>query len=218
MKIFLQLSIDHLTIYISVCLSICLSICRDAKLIKELNLTIKYAINTHVHADHITGSGKLKQIFPGLKSGIAAVAGASADVQLKEFDWLTFGSRHVYCLSTPGHTAGCMSFVLDDKSMVFTGDALLIRGCGRTDFQGGSAETLYKAVHTKLFTLPRSTIVYPAHDYKGNTSSSIGEERDLNPRLTKDLAGFIDIMNNLGLAPPKKIDTSLPANFKCGVF
>lgn len=112
-----------------------------------------------------------------------------------------------------------MSYALDDESMVFTGDALLIRGCGRTDFQGGSAQTLYKSVRENLFAkLPASCAVYPAHDYKGCTSSSIGEESALNPRLTKSEAEFVDIMQNLNLPYPKKMDASVPANMVCGVF
>ncbi len=112
---------------------------------------------------------------------------------------------------------GCCSFVLDDCSSVFTGDAVLIRGCGRTDFQGGSADILYDGIHSKIFTLPGTCIVYPAHDYKGHTASSVFEERNLNPRLSKSKDAFIDIMANLNLPYPKKIDASLPANLRCGV-
>ena len=111
-----------------------------------------------------------------------------------------------------------MSFVLDDKSFVFTGDAVLINGCGRTDFQGGSAEQLYRSVHAKIFTLPESTVIYPAHDYKGLTSTSVLKEKNENPRLSKSIEEFVEIMGNLNLPYPKKIDASLPANLKCGVF
>jgi sulfur dioxygenase len=117
--------------------------------------------------------------------------------------------------ATPGHTAGCVSYVFDDK--VFTGDALLIRGCGRTDFQEGSSETLYHAVHSQIFTLPDDTVVYPAHDYKGHRSSTVGEEKRLNPRLSKSKPEFVDIMNKLELSYPKKIDEALPANMVCGI-
>jgi len=118
-----------------------------------------------------------------------------------------------------GHTEGCVSFVADDESFVMTGDALLIKGCGRTDFQGGSAETLYDSVHTQLFSLPESCIVYPAHDYNGRTESSIGSEKSENPRLggNKSKDEFVDIMANLKLAYPKKIDVAVPANMRCGV-
>lgn len=192
---------------------------RDAQLIRDLGLTLKYGLNTHVHADHITGTGKLKELLPGSQSVIAEISTAKADVHVRDYDAITFGSRRVYAVRTPGHTVGCLSFVLDDASAVFTGDALLIRGCGRTDFQGGSAETLYESVHVKLFqALPDSTHVFPAHDYKGQTQSSIGEEKRLNPRLTKSKEEFIEIMNNLNLARPAQIDVAVPANLVCGLY
>jgi sulfur dioxygenase len=130
-----------------------------------------------------------------------------------------FGNRFVSVRATPGHTAGCVSYVADDESFVLTGDALLIQGCGRTDFQGGSAETLYQSVHSQLFTLPPTTIVYPAHDYKNRTSSTIGDEQENNPRLgkSKTKQEFIEIMANLNLDYPKKIDVAVPANLRCGV-
>lgn len=189
---------------------------RDAKLIQELGLTLKFAVNTHLHADHVTGTGKLKELLPGSKSVISAVSGARADVKLADKEEVHFGSRHIKALATPGHTGGCMSFLLDDESMVFTGDTLLIRGCGRTDFQEGSPETLYASVHERLFTLNEACAVYPAHDYKGQTSSTIGEEKVHNPRLSQDLATFKSIMDNLNLSYPKKIDVALPFNERCG--
>jgi sulfur dioxygenase len=191
---------------------------RDAKLITELGLTLVYGVNTHLHADHITGTGKLKALLPGCKSAISAVSGATTDLALNDGDKIAFGSRSITSIATPGHTAGCMCYVLDDNSMVFTGDTLLVRGCGRTDFQGGSAETLYESVHGKLFTLPETCSVYPAHDYRGQTASTIGEEKTHNPRLSKDKDGFVDIMAKLDLSYPKKIDVALPANEKCGIF
>ncbi|KAJ1438131.1 ETHE1, mitochondrial-like protein [Ochromonadaceae sp. CCMP2298] len=191
---------------------------RDEGVVRGLGLTLKYVINTHVHADHITGSGLLKAKFPGCQSALAAAAGAAADVQLLPQQTLVFGTRSLVTLPTPGHTAGCCSFLMDDMSMVFTGDALLVRGCGRTDFQGGSAETLYSSVHSQLLSLPPSTKVQPAHDYSGRTCSTVGEERALNPRLTKTLAQFVDIMQGLNLSRPKKIDEAVPANLNCGLF
>eukprot|EP00607_Mallomonas_marina_P010126 CAMPEP_0182419760 /NCGR_PEP_ID=MMETSP1167-20130531/4139_1 /TAXON_ID=2988 /ORGANISM="Mallomonas Sp, Strain CCMP3275" /LENGTH=391 /DNA_ID=CAMNT_0024594843 /DNA_START=114 /DNA_END=1289 /DNA_ORIENTATION=- len=190
---------------------------RDERLLKELGLTLKYAINTHCHADHITGTGLLKQRFPGCQSAIAESSGAQADIKLNDGDRIEFGGRALMCIATPGHTSGCVSYVMDDFSRVFTGDALLIRGCGRTDFQGGSAEQLYESVHSKLFSLPNNTLVYPAHDYKGLTCSSVGEEKAFNPRLTKSVAEFVEIMAGLNLPYPKKIDASLPKNMVCGV-
>jgi sulfur dioxygenase len=174
-----------------------------------------------MHADHITGSGKLKEIFKddGCTSVISRASTAKADILVDNGDKIAFGdNRSFTCIATPGHTAGCFSYVLDDESKVFTGDTLLIRGCGRTDFQGGSAATLFDTVHAKLFTLPDDCAVYPAHDYKGETSSTIKEEREHNPRLTKDKAAYIELMGNLNLSYPKKIDASLPANMECGLF
>mmetsp|Transcript_3253 Transcript_3253/g.3885 ORF Transcript_3253/g.3885 Transcript_3253/m.3885 type:complete len:139 (+) Transcript_3253:1-417(+) len=132
-------------------------------------------------------------------------------------DRVEFGSRFIEARSTPGHTNGCISYVSDDKSFVLTGDTILIKGCGRTDFQEGSSETLYNSVHKQLFTLPDECVVYPAHDYKGRTSSTIGDEKVKNPRLSKNLDEFMDIMKNLNLSYPKKIDVAVPANMRCGV-
>jgi sulfur dioxygenase len=188
---------------------------RDLRLCEELGVTLKYVLNTHCHADHITGSGLIKKKMPSVKSVIAEASGAKADVKVKHGDRVSFGDLHVEVRATPGHTAGCVSYVFDDK--VFTGDALLIRGCGRTDFQEGSSETLYHAVHSQIFTLPDDTVVYPAHDYKGHRSSTVGEEKRLNPRLSKSKPEFVDIMNKLELSYPKKIDEALPANMVCGI-
>ena len=141
---------------------------RDAKLITQLGLMLVLGVNTHVHADHITGTGKLKALLPSARSAIARISTAQADVLFDDYAALPFGSRRLFAISTPGHTQGCTSFVLFEagSTLVFTGDALLIRGCGRTDFQGGSAETLYDSVHSRLFTLPKSAVVWPAHNYE----------------------------------------------------
>ena len=178
-----------------------------------------FPVNTHAHADHITGTWILKQKIEGLQSVISKASKAKADVTVEPGDRIVFGARFLEVRATPGHTEGCVSYVADDNSFVLTGDALLIQGCGRTDFQGGSAETLYDSVHTQLFSLPASTIVYPAHDYNGRLSSTIGGELDGNPRLGKDKTkkDFVDIMANLNLAYPKKIDVAVPANMRCGV-
>ncbi|XP_043540829.1 persulfide dioxygenase ETHE1, mitochondrial-like, partial [Chiloscyllium plagiosum] len=125
------------------------------------------AANTHCHADHVTGTGLLKKMLVGCQSVIAQDSGAQADVHIKEGDTINFGKFFLETLSTPGHTDGCLTFVLNDKSMAFTGDALLIRGCGRTDFQQGDPESLYHSVHQKIFTLPPDCLLYPAHDYTG---------------------------------------------------
>ena len=171
-----------------------------------------------IAADHITGTGEMKKLVDGMESVISAASKAKADVHLNDGDSITFGRFTLKGVTTPGHTVGCMSYVLGDNEAVFTGDTLLIRGCGRTDFQGGSSENLYESVHGKLFTLPDTCKVYPAHDYKGRTMSTIGEEKAHNPRLTKSKAEFVELMGNLGLAYPKKIDVAVPANMVCGLY
>ncbi|XP_075696483.1 persulfide dioxygenase ETHE1, mitochondrial [Rhinoderma darwinii] len=190
---------------------------RDAKLVKDLGLNMVYAANTHCHADHITGTGVLKKLLPGCKSVISKDSGALADVHIQEGDHINFGKYSLEARSTPGHTDGCLTYVLNDKSMAFTGDALLIRGCGRTDFQQGCSNTLYHSVHSKIFTLPESCYLYPAHDYTGQTVTTVKEEKNLNPRLTKSEGEFVKIMNNLNLPRPKQIDIAVPANVKCGI-
>jgi sulfur dioxygenase len=180
-------------------------------------LTVVSSISD-AHADHITGTGLLKEKVEGVRSVISEASGAKADVKIGSGDRIVFGSRYVEARATPGHTEGCFSYVADDESFVLTGDTLLIQGCGRTDFQGGSAETLYESVQQQLFSLPDSTIVYPAHDYKSRTESSIMNEKENNPRLgaTKTKDEFIEIMANLNLSYPKKIDVAVPANMRCG--
>lgn len=189
---------------------------RDLSLIKELSLNLKYILDTHVHADHITGSWALKE-----KTGASIALGENtgvdnADLLLKDSQELKIGNFTLKSILTPGHTNGCTSFFIEN--MLFTGDTLLIRGNGRTDFQQGSSETLYRSITEKLFTYPKSTIVYPGHDYKGHTSSTIEEEMEHNPRIggKKSLSEFSKIMDNLSLANPKKIKEAVPANLKCG--
>lgn len=192
---------------------------RDAQYVRELGLSLRYCLNTHMHADHITGSGLLKKYFPDCKSVIAEAAGADADIKVNDGDRVVFGQRYLTMLATPGHTNGCLSFVLDDCSLVFTGDTLLIRGCGRTDFQQGSSVSLYESVHSKLFYLPKNCVVYPAHNYSGVTCSTIAEEMAFNPRLKigTTIEQFQGIMAGLNLPNPAKIDIALPANLKDGV-
>ncbi|GBG65763.1 hypothetical protein CBR_g52354 [Chara braunii] len=231
---------------------------RDLKLIEELGLTLVFAMNTHVHADHVTGTGKIKSLLPGVRSVISAASGAQADLYVHDRDKIRFGGLALEVRSTPGHTQGCVTYVAslperprlppsasegdlmqddgvyrpttnDDavnsssssssssRLMAFVGDALLIRGCGRTDFQGGDARTLYRSVHSQIFTLPAHTLIYPAHDYKGLTVSTVGEEIKYNPRLTKTEDEFKELMGALGLAYPKMMDIAVPANMVCGV-
>ncbi len=191
---------------------------RDETLIRELGLQLKWTLETHVHADHVTGAWLLRERL-GSRIALSVDGGASgADLLLRHGERVAFGSRHLQVRATPGHTNGCLSYVLDDLARVFSGDCLLIRGCGRTDFQQGSAAALYRSVHTQLFTLPGDCLVYPGHDYNGMGVSSIDEERRFNPRLggrvgEADFAGF---MQHLGLAHPKKMDLAVPANLRCG--
>ena len=191
---------------------------RDSALMDELGLRLVATLETHAHADHVTGAWLLKQKW-GSRIAIADAAGAqNADQHLKHGDRIMFGHRHLRVLATPGHTSGCLTYVLDDESVAFTGDALLIRGCGRTDFQQGSPETLYRSIHEQIFSLPDECLLYPGHDYRGLTVTSVREERLHNPRLggSASEADFAGFMRHLGLPHPKLIDIAVPANLKCG--
>ena len=192
---------------------------RDLKIVEEEGVNLIYGVNTHAHADHITGTGHLKSKVGSLKSVISKASKAMADIHVEHGDKIEFGERHITVRATPGHTEGCVSFVTDDETMVFTGDTLLIQGCGRTDFQGGSAASLYDSVWSQILTLPDDCIVYPAHDYKGRLSSKVIDEKTTNPRLgqSKTKEEFVEIMANLNLSYPKKIDVAVPANMRCGV-
>ncbi|KAL7646567.1 UNVERIFIED_CONTAM: hypothetical protein RMT77_001818 [Armadillidium vulgare] len=191
---------------------------RDLELVKEMRVNLKYVLNTHVHADHITGSGLLKKYLPNLKSIISEYSKAQADILVKDGDFIKFGDQALEVRSTPGHTNGCVTYVDHEHGFAFTGDVLLIRGCGRTDFQEGSSKKLYNSVHNRIFTLPSHYLLYPAHDYFGKTVTTVEEEKKYNPRLTKTEDEFIKIMENLNLPYPEKIDISLPANKVCGLY
>ncbi|CAG9762938.1 unnamed protein product [Ceutorhynchus assimilis] len=190
---------------------------RDFQLVQDLGLNLKYAVNTHMHADHVTGTGHLR-LLSGCRTIISKASGADADIHVEENDSIEFGNQKLQVLSTPGHTNGCVTYYNPEQAMAFTGDALLIRGCGRTDFQEGDPRTLYRNVHDKILSLPKYTRLFPAHDYKGQTCTTVDEEKRLNPRLTKTEDQFVEIMNNLNLAYPKQIDRALPANKACGVY
>lgn len=189
---------------------------RYLALLDEVNLQLVYTFETHVHADHITASGALRERL-GSKSVVHRDAGAlCADLLVTHGVPLQSGELEFEVRHTPGHTGGCVSYVMRDR--VFTGDALLIGGCGRTDFQHGDAGQLYDSIHQQLFTLPPDTLVYPGHDYQSNTVSTIRQEMAKNPRLGqgKSRAEFIELMISLKLDYPRHIDTALPANQGCG--
>jgi glyoxylase-like metal-dependent hydrolase (beta-lactamase superfamily II)/rhodanese-related sulfurtransferase len=193
---------------------------RDLDVLREYGLTLRWAIETHAHADHVTSAGLLVE-HAGARS--AAPEGCdigTAAVQLQGGQVLTFGAQSVLALHTPGHTAGSMCFVWQHGSTrhVFTGDTLLINGCGRTDFQSGSPEALYQSLTQVLFALPDDTTVWPGHDYQGRTHSSIGAEKQNNARVAgKSLAEFVSVMNNLNLPKPQRIDEAVPANRVSGL-
>lgn len=189
---------------------------RDAKLLNELGLTLKYCLETHVHADHITGAGKLRE-HTGCDSLVPANAHvACANREIQHGEKLHVGNITIQAIATPGHTDSHMAYLINGDR-VLTGDALFIRGCGRTDFQSGDAGTLYDSVTQQLFTLPDSTLVYPGHDYRGHTVSTIGEEKQWNPRFVhRTRPDFIEFMDNLNLPDPKKIMEAVPANQACG--
>ncbi len=190
---------------------------RDTKLIKQLGLTLKYTLETHVHADHITASGLLRKEFDSAIMVHESSGLKCADKFLSDEDVLTLGEESIYVMYTPGHTDTCVSFHIDGA--VFTGDALLIDGCGRTDFQAGDAHKLYHSITEKLFVLGDETLVYPGHDYVGLTASTIGHEKVFNSRLgnNRSEGDFVAIMDALDLDLPKRIHIAVPGNMQCGL-
>ncbi|QID19761.1 MBL fold metallo-hydrolase [Nitrogeniibacter mangrovi] len=184
-------------------------------LLQELGLKLRWTLETHVHADHVTAAASLRELA-GSRAIASTAAGADcADLKVDDGSTIVFGNEVIRVIATPGHTPGCVTYRWCDR--VFTGDALLIDGCGRTDFQGGDAGTLYDSITTHLFTLPAETLVYPGHDYKGRRVSSIGEQKTGNPRLAgQTREEFVALMAALDLPPPRKIDLALPANQACG--
>jgi sulfur dioxygenase len=190
---------------------------RDATLIRQLGLALKYALETHIHADHITGSGLLRQDL-GCQVAVHENSKAEcADILLADGDALKLGEEVIDIIHTPGHTDTDISYRI--PGAVFTGDALLVNGCGRTDFQSGDATALYHSITEKLFTLDDNTVVYPGHDYHGFTSTTIGREKRFNPRLGNNRSEeeFVAIMNSLILDPPARIHTAVPGNQHCGL-
>jgi len=189
---------------------------RDLSELRARGLKLVWTVETHAHADHITSAGQLAE-HAGARTAAPEGCGiTTAAVQLKDGDTLAFGGERIKALHTPGHTAGSMCYVWRDH--VFTGDTLLIKGCGRTDFQSGSAEALYRSITKVLFSLPDDTTVWPAHDYQGRTNTTIGAEKAGNPRIAgKTEAEFVAIMSSLNLPRPKRMDEAVPANLSSGM-
>ncbi|MEC4817866.1 MAG: MBL fold metallo-hydrolase [Scytonema sp. PMC 1069.18] len=189
---------------------------RDRQLLKELGLTLKYCLETHIHADHITGTAKLREMTGCLGIVPENAQARCADRLIKDGEVLELGSVRVEAIATPGHTDSHHAYLVNGTHLL-TGDALLIRGCGRTDFQSGDAGIMYDSISQRLFTLPDETLVYPGHDYRGNTVSTIREEKQWNPRFVgHNRNEFIQLMENLNLPNPKKMMEAVPANQRCG--
>jgi len=189
---------------------------RDLDIIKKLNLELLYIFETHVHADHITAASKIKnltkaKICYGSNTGVIG-----SDIMLNDGDKIKLNNYTVTTIHTPGHTNGCVSYYI--KGFIFTGDALFIEGTGRTDFQGGSSETIYKSVRDKIFTYPDETVIYPGHNYKGLLSSTIKHERKYNPNVGDNISidEFVANESKKERPYPKKFDIAVPANMKCG--
>lgn len=193
---------------------------RDLAVIQELGLTLRYSLETHIHADHITGGRKLRTLAGSKIAAPALDELPCVDIGVREGSALQIGELTLHPLFTPGHTDSHHAYVIDNQAqkMLFSGDALLIEACGRTDFQSGDAATLYKSIHSKLFNLPNETLVYPGHDYEGRFITTIAQEKQRNPRLGNDksLEEFVEIMDSLNLPYPRKIDFALPGNRACG--
>ncbi len=191
---------------------------RDLALIQELGLHLVASLDTHAHADHVTGSWLMAQAT-GCAIGLAAAVGAeNVSLPLRDGDRVAFGGRALEVRATPGHTDGCLTYVLDDHSLAFTGDALLVRGCGRCDFQQGDAATLYRSLTEKILSLPQACLLYPGHDYSGRGVTSVAEERAFNARVGRGATerDFVGYMENLKLPHPHRIAEALPGNLRSG--
>ncbi len=192
---------------------------RDTTLLRELELRLVYTLETHVHADHVTASGLLRERL-GSRVVVGARAGVqTADLAIADGKGLRFGEHWLEARETPGHTSGCVTWVCSQEGLAFTGDALLIRGCGRTDFQQGDARLLFRSVRERILTLPDETRLHPAHDYRGHTVTTVAEEKRFNPRLgmARSESEFVEIMHALRLAYPKRMDEAVPANLRAGL-
>jgi sulfur dioxygenase len=196
------------------------SVDRDLHLLQEMGLKLSYSLDTHIHADHLTGARRLKElagsriVYPEIDDL------PCADIGVREGTPFRVGNIEIHPLFTPGHTNHHHAYLIDNGThkLLFSGDALLIDACGRTDFQSGDAGTLYRSIHDKFFSLPDDTLVYPCHDYEGRHISTISQEKARNPRLgnNKPLEEFVAIMDNMDLPYPRKIDFAVPGNERCG--
>ena len=191
---------------------------RDLAILRELGLSLAFTLETHVHADHVTGAWLLREATGCVVTAPARASVTGADRLLAHGETLSCGAVELETRETPGHTEGCVTYVLADRSMAFTGDALLIRGAGRTDFQGGDPVRLFRSVREQIFTLPGDCAVYPGHDYEGRTMTTVAEERAHNPRLGDRVReqDFVGYMANLGLPHPKRMADAVPANLASG--
>jgi len=189
---------------------------RDIRLVRQLQLKLKYTLETHIHADHITGAGAIRNILNSIVLVHENSRSKCADVLIRDGDFVPLGTEKIHIMHTPGHTDSDVCYLIDGA--VFTGDTLLIGSCGRTDFQSGDAGTLYDSITRRLFTLPGKTLVYPGHGDNSRTHSTIAEEQSHNSRIRKGTTrdGFVASMGNLGLAPPEQIHEALPLNLRCG--
>lgn len=191
---------------------------RDTALIRELDLNVRYALDTHCHADHVTGAWLMREALGAQVVLSGRYKAENVDIPVDHGDVLAFGNCSLAVRATPGHTSGCVIYISNDESMAFTGDCLMIRGAGRTDFQAGDAHIMWRSIHEQIFTLPDDCLIYPGHDYHGRAVSSVLEEKKFNPRIggearEEDFAGY---MENMGLPHPKQIAIALPANMKSG--
>lgn len=194
---------------------------RDVQVLHDLGLTLTYTLDTHIHADHLSGANKLKSLTGSRIAYPAIDRLPCADIGISEEQVFKVGHIDIQPLFTPGHTDHHHAYLITTgtHTMLFSGDALLIDACGRTDFQSGDAAALYNSIHHKFFSLPDETLVYPCHDYEGRQITSIGQEKRRNPRLggNKSEKEFIAIMESLDLPYPRKIDFAVPGNQLCGI-
>ena len=194
---------------------------RDLSVLKEMGLDLKYTLDTHIHADHLTGAHRLKSLVGSQIAYPAIDDLPCADIGVKEGQVFRVGQIEIHPLFTPGHTNHHHAYLINNgtQNMLFSGDALLIEACGRTDFQSGDAKTLYKSIHDKFFSLPDETLVYPCHDYEDRYITTIAQEKKRNPRLgnNKSEQEFVKIMEEMDLPYPRKIDFAVPGNEKCGI-